>query len=374
MKRIYYLSYYDVPTGNTKVALSATNKMDYIIDVLTHYGYEVIIVSASVNRDGKRVLEEIKKIKNNVFLKKFNSNISSIKVIRFFQLLLLKSKIKNFFEKTLKDDDLLFIYHSLGYAKIYKWLQKKIQSKIILEVEELYTDVSKVRGYTNRTELNCLKFSDAYIFPTQLLDEKINLTKKPSVIIHGTYNVEKDYGVKFGDGRIHCVYAGTFDPRKGGVAAAAAAQFLDEKYHVHILGFGSEKDKKLLIDQIEELQKKTQCKITFEGKKSGDEYIRFIQKCDIGLSTQNPNAAFNDTSFPSKILSYMSNGLRVVSIRIPAIEQSAIGKYIYYYDEQTPQKIAETIKKVDINNINSSRAVIADLDEKFKTEIKRLLA
>ena len=50
--------------------------------------------------------------------------------------------------------------------------------------------------------------------------------------------------------------------------------------------------------------------------------LKFIQKCQIGLCTQNIDAAFNTTSFPSKILSYMSNGLEVVGVNIAAIKNS----------------------------------------------------
>ena len=206
-----------------------------------------------------------------------------------------------------------------------------------------------------------------------LKNDKINLKNKAYCIIHGTYNVEKQITRKFNDGRIHCVYAGTFDPRKGGVAAAAAGEFLDERYHIHILGFGSENDKKLLIKTIEELSKKTTCKITYDGLLSGGEYIKFIQSCDIGLSTQNPNAAFNDTSFPSKILSYMANGLKVVSIRIPAIETSDVADYIYYYDKQEPREISNVIMSIDINDDYDSRKLISELGEKFREKLKGVI-
>ena len=374
MKKIYYLAYYDIPTGNTDVVLAATNKMNYIIDVLTENGYEVVVVSASVNRNGQKVRGEFKQIRNNVFLKTFDSNISKIKLLRLFQFRFLKHKIKKYFRDTVKINDKLLIYHSLGYAKLYKWFYQKLKAKVILETEEIYTDVTKVRGYSQDKEIQCLAWADAYIFPTSLLNEKINKAQKPNVIIHGTYNVEKDYGDKFNDGKVHCVYAGTFDPRKGGVAAAAAAgQFLNENYHIHILGSGTEKDEEVLKKQIDETSKNTKCKITFDGLKSGEEYIRFIQKCDIGLSTQNPNAAFNDTSFPSKILSYMANGLRVVSVKIPAITTSAINDYMYYYDEQTPQKIAEAISKVDLNDGYDGRKMISELDRNFEMRLKQML-
>ena len=192
--------------------------------------------------------------------------------------------------------------------------------------------------------------------------------------MHGTYNVEKQIADKFDDGKIHCVYAGTFDPRKGGVAAAAAAaEFLTEKYHVHILGFGTEKDRKLLINTIEDVKAKTDCTITFDGLKSGEEYIKFIQSCHIGLSTQNPNAKFNATSFPSKVLSYLANGLRVVSIKIRALETSDVNDLLYYYEDNDPQKIAEAVMTVDVTDNYDSRAKINELDKQFKQDFNKLL-
>ena len=113
--------------------------------------------------------------------------------------------------------------------------------------------------------------------------------------------------------------------------------------------------------------------MTFDGLKSGEEYIEFIQSCDIGLSTQNPDAEFNATSFPSKILSYMSNGLRVVSVRIPAIEQSAIGNYMYYYNEQTPQEIAKAVLSVNLSDNYNGKEVIKKLNTEFTENIKNLI-
>ena len=210
----------------------------------------------------------------------------------------------------------------------------------------------------------------------------INTEKKPEVVIHGTYKVEperkcnifKDNLQQENHDMIHVVYAGTLDPRKGGaIAAAAAAEFLPEGYHIHILGFGSQSDIKNMQDRVAEISSRTKAKVSYDGLLSGEDYIRFIQSCDIGLSTQNPDAAFNATSFPSKILSYMANGLRVVSIRIPAIEQSAVGDILYYYDEQMPEEIAKAILAVDMNSTYDSRMHIQELDRDFCTQIGVLI-
>ena len=103
------------------------------------------------------------------------------------------------------------------------------------------------------------------------------------------------------------------------------------------------------------------------------EYIKFLQKCDIGLSTQTPNAEYNDTSFPSKVLSYMANGLRVVSIRIKALEKSKISDLLYYYENDSPKEIAKAIKSIDLSQPYNSRNKIQDLDENFIKDIKELL-
>ena len=98
-----------------------------------------------------------------------------------------------------------------------------------------------------------------------------------------------------------------------------------------------------------------------------------MQKCHVGLSTQNPDAEYNDTSFPSKILSYMANGLRVVSIRIRTVETSSIADKVYFYDRQSPKDIADTIMNINFNDLYDSRQIIRTLDEKFDKEIGSLL-
>ena len=114
--------------------------------------------------------------------------------------------------------------------------------------------------------------------------------------------------------------------------------------------------------------------MTYDGCLSGRDYLEFLQHCDIGLCTQDPNAAFNATSFPSKILSYMSNGLSVVSAKVPAIVNSPVGDLITYYDAQTPEEIAKAILKVNLENKGSKEQVrIKELDKSFQEGIKSML-
>jgi len=270
-------------------------------------------------------------------------------------------------------DEPVIVYHSLGYFNVILWAKRIKRFKLILEVEEIYQDVGapkfkKMAHYENEM----IQAADAYVFPTELLNEKLNKDNKPYVIIYGTYTVEQRIVEKFSDGKIHVVYAGTFDPRKGGaLAAIKTAEYLPDNYHLHICGFGSPKDTDDIKEQISSVAKTANASISFDGLKKGVEYIKFLQRCHIGLSTQNPSAAFNATSFPSKIISYMANGLSVVSIDIPAIRAASIARYLSFYKNQRPQEIARAIEKTSISN--SNRDIIADLSKSFNIRIASLL-
>lgn len=380
MKKVYYIGYYSdkVLNKNRKAAPSADTKMNYIIESLKNIGYEVEVISFCEENSRNKIIKKYDEYDINEkghkvhFFKTYTSKYRIIRVIgRWFTWLSQKKYIQR---NCLNEECKIIIYHSLGLLKLLKFFNRK-NKKYILEMEEIYADVINNKKIRQK-EIKLAKMAGAYIFPTNLLDKKINTEKKPSVIIHGTYKVEKMINKKIfnEEEKIHCVYAGTFDQRKGGgCTAVAAAEYLPSNYHIHILGFGSDKEVKKIKKIIKETEKRSRAEVTYDGLLQGEEYINFIQSCQIGLSTQNPDAQFNETSFPSKILSYMANGLRVVSIRIQAVEKSDIGNFIYYYDEQTPQNIANAIKSVNFDDNYDSRKLIFKLNKQFLKDIKFIL-
>lgn len=378
MKKLYYMGYYSDPdtTKNRKTAPSADTKTTYIINAIKKSGYDVEVLSFCACNYRNSIFNKNSGYTTEIEGKKvtfFTSYTSKFRALRVIGRWLTWSSIKKYIKKKCLDMDCkIIIYHSLALLKLCALLNKN-RKDFTLEVEEIYADVIGQTKIKQR-EISATKLAESYIFPTRMLDNVINTEKKPSVIIHGTYQVEPLLENKiFNDGKIHCVYAGTLDPRKGGAAAAAAAEFLPENYHIHILGFGSDNEVSDMKSIVSSLLTKQHAKLTYDGLLTGEDYIRFIQSCDIGLSTQNPDAAFNATSFPSKILSYMANGLRVVSIRIPAIETSAVGNMLQYYDEQTPEQIAKAILSVNMSQKYDSRMLIKKLAEKFERDISELI-
>ena len=371
-----YIAYYDIKkyaSENRKYVLAAVNKMQYICNALHSVGENVDIISVSGTKNKKFCRGRVDKLDFGS-LKCFPSFPNLNALFRRIDSIFIRICLFGYLLKNAKKNENVIVYHGVDYGNAIAWAKKIKGFKVILEVEEIYQNVKSLGTRKNKREYRDFEIADKYIFPTELLNKKLNHKNKPYCVIHGTYQVEPDRGESFNDGKIHVVYAGTFDKTKGGaLAAIEAVQFLNENYHLHMLGFGSEKDKKEVKNKKEEIKKKTNARVTFDGLLAGEEYIRFIQKCHIGLSTQNPKGNFNNTSYPSKILSYMANGLRVVSVKIPVVETSAVGNYLYYYENQTPEEIAKAIMSIDLNDSYDGRKIIEKLDEKFKRDIERLI-
>ncbi len=374
---IQYIGFYDTNDNikeNRDYSLAAKNKMDYICTALDKIGYKVLIVSPSRTKNRNFYPGKRAEINTNSELKLFPTFPWGNKLQKFLSLITGDIMLLWHLLTQTKRNENILVYHSLQLRNVVR-LAKKIKGfKVILEVEEIYQDVVNCSNYVMKNEYKNIEDADKYLFPTELLHKKVNPTNKPFSIIYGTYKVEEDRKSRFEDTKTHVVYAGTFDTRKGGaISAISAAEYLTENYHMHIIGFGTVEQIENIKEKIAEVSKNSKAKITYDGLLKGEEYILFIQKCNIGLSTQIPGEKYNETSFPSKILSYMANGLRVVSVRIKAIEMSAIGSGVYYYNEQNAELIAKTILSIDINEQYDSRDLVIELDEEFVHNLKELL-
>jgi glycosyltransferase involved in cell wall biosynthesis len=371
-----YVGFYDTLSNideNRNSVLAAKNKMDYIINAFNRCGYSVEVISPSWTTNKKFYTGKKIQINAQATLKLFPTLPWMGKLLKLFSVFFSFLLLFFYLIITVRKGEQIVVYHSRWLSlPIYLLKKFKPSTQLVLEVEEIYNDVhySKFWGHI---EYKLFDLADKYIFPTELLNEKLNKNDKPYLVIYGTYQVEKKINSEFPDQKIHAVYAGTLDPRKGCQIAATTAEFLPENYHIHIIGFGTKQDKALLLNKIEEISKKTDAIVTYDGLLSGEEYIKFLQKCHIGLSTQILNANYNETSFPSKILSYLSNGLRVVTVKIKSIEVSSISEKLFFYDGENPKSIAETIKSINVKDPYDSIGLIKMLDEEFVKNLKALL-
>lgn len=371
--KIHYICEYNYIGNGRDVSFSPAgiSKMNYIIDVLSSYGLPLNVFSTSRTlvkgyfKKEKVISENKTFIYRNTF---FAKGRLTKRLERWYSI----CQLIKYLLFTVKKQDFVVAYHERYYQPWISKISKFKRFKFIYEIEELYTVAANLSSKEVEKEKAGF-YADAYIFSTQALNEIINIDNKPFVISHGAYTLQKKYDEHFNDEKIHVVYAGTFDKKKGGaIFAISAAEYLSEKYHLHICGFGNEQETQFVKDLIEKTSSNSRCEISFDGKKTGEEYVRFLQKCHIGLSTQNPDGEYNNTSFPSKILAYLSNGLQVVTIRIPVIENSGVGKYMHYYDSTDPRSIARAICDIDLSKVTNGCDILKKLDDQFRLDLPNI--
>lgn len=378
MTRIKYIFYHPSlnPQKPRETNEAAATKVDYIISVLNRIGVGVDVISPAVvgtkgfcfSRGGLKVSG------NNTFRQFPSFGCQSTKVLRLLSRFVTNFCFHLYLKKNVKSDETILVYHSLGYCSWLKEFKKARGFRLIGEIEEIYQDVHKQSKRLGKDEFDFFSVCDSYVFPNTVLNERINKGGKESIVIHGLYSVQPQIAQKFNDRKIHVLYAGTFDSVKGGaLAAAAAAEFLPENYHVHITGFGTKADEQNVRERVNMVSKKSKAQITFHGFISRNELTRLMQQCHIGLCTQDPTKELNLTSFPSKILNYMSNGLLVLSGRNRAIEESAVGDIVYYYENQTPQDISQAIQVVDLTDCDKGYNRLIQLDTSFSEDLKHIL-
>lgn len=369
--KIYYLIHFDNKT-NRNITPSAITKGKYVASALASCSSEVEIVSlAYPTKDSQD--EVYYQVSENVICHLFKGKYSNNRIIRYLNHKLYDKKIRKYLKQNVKKDDIIVVYHSLANMKLVKYIKKNITDKIVYEVEEIYGDVINDEKAKTK-ELKAFKNASSYIFSNDYLNSIINTKQLPYVTCYGTYEIPTLYKESFNDNLIHCLYAGTLAQNKGALNAINVAKYLPNNYLIHILGFGSEKDIADIKNAVNEVNNSYgTTKVIYEGLKLNEEYLKFIQKCQIGLCTQNIDAAFNTTSFPSKILSYMSNGLEVVGVNIAAIKNSKVGQYIQFYNVPDEKEIANAILNINLNNKTNNVDVVKELDKEFKEDLKDML-
>ena len=380
-KVVKYICYYDIKKeGRRKrgYPLSSAPVIESKAKAMAAAGFKVDIISMSSVAEDLYCLGKKEEIFPDIRLITFLSVMHRGIFSKIADYVLLRLQLLYCIIFKIKKDDIVLVYHSLGYMKLIKFLKGLKRFRLILEIQELYGDVLNNKNIRKK-EMRYAGSADAYIFPTKILEQIVNKNRKQFIIAHGAYQVERVRVLEqkdkrsFKPGIIHCVYAGTLDFRKGSWNAVFAAKFLPDNYCIHIIGFGSNKQIEDIKKHIREVNSVSRANVVYDGRFEGEDYIRFIQQCDIGLCTQGVDEPFNNTSFPSKILSYLGNGLRVVSVRIPAIEESKVKELLYFYDDPSPESIARAILMIKLEDQYNYREKICFLQKGLVQELKELL-
>lgn len=374
-KEIKYIGFYDAPNTNFKrvSALAATNKMDYIAETINNVGYQVHFVSPSWFADAssraKFHTETTIQLDKNKKLTLVPSIGSANKFLGYLKILLSLLWLFWWLLTHTKKKEKIIVYHSPWLVLPVLWAKKIKGFQLILEVEEIYSDVSSLHTYFDKLEQNIFDKADCFLFSTELLAERLQI-KKEYIVLYGNYKVYDQLAKPINDGKIHLIYAGIIDSEKAGAFnAIESAVYLNENYVMHIIGFGEVEKLKARIQEINSISK---CKVTYDGIKINEEFISFCQSCHIGLSTQKMEGDYVSSSFPSKILTYMGLGLSVVSGNIEVVKKSKIAEFVHYYSSDTAVELAQAILNIEIMNVEKNKIIISQLNIDFKAQVKSM--
>jgi len=382
IQRIKYISVYDLDENrdeNRLNTLSSTNKVNYIINVLNDLGYGVDVISTSQTMNNKCYGGKILTWRNNT-LKLFPTTWRGGIVKKAINLVVMRISLFFYLLFKIKRDDTVIMYHSDGLLWVnILFMIKKVH--LIEECEEIYGDIYG-KKWMSYLERKLLIKADAYIYPTYLLNSIVNVKHKPYLVVHGAY---KDLGAQyfsdrtvvdtsFDNQKYHVAYTGILDPKKGCIDFVHSAIFLDEKYHIHVLGFGDEKELNTLMKTIANVSKRTKCFVSYDGLLKGKAYSDYLSNLNLGICPLNPESGFIGTQFPSKIISYLAAGVKVLCSNVEAIKTSDVASAITFYSGNTPEDIAKGIiaAQSKSNPINTME-LISDCDKRFHIELNKLI-
>lgn len=376
-----YVAFYDIKEflyENRSIALCGANVSEYMIDVFSEL-VELQVISPSRTRNRKGIYRGRKyKLNDNATLiQPFTFGVRT-PVGRFLAISWNIVWLFFYLFFHISKNETVVVYHSLSIMSPIRMVKKLRKINLVLEIREFYSDARQEyeefgqdMSKLHKKEMKYFQIADKYIFPTELLNKEVNICSKPYVVASGIYKSEKKLAEsKWNDGKIHVVYAGTLRKSKGVYDAIEVAKKLPENFFVHILG-GGDKDRMAEVDEyIKRISKLSKAEVRYEGQLRGNEFKAFLQKCHIGLSPQSKDATFNETSFPSKIFTYLANGLEVVSVSITAITESPVGEYLHYYDGGI-ESLAETIQSIEIKQNENS--ILNELDSNLRSQVKNIL-
>ena len=209
---IKYISFYDFADSGIarNYSVAAANKMDYIIESLVRIGYDVEVVSVSACIESgtfRWYKSRVEERQPHVKTRFFSSFRCRSKILVLLRLIWGVLQLLSYLLFCVKKGESIWVYHSLYYYNVILLAKKIKKFKLILEVEEIYRDVSPVPRYMERWECKMIDVADKFVFSTDLLNDKVNGQKKPHLVIYGTYRCEPVMSERHKDNKVHVVYS-----------------------------------------------------------------------------------------------------------------------------------------------------------------------
>ncbi len=376
--KIHYISTFvdDEYKNDYRVALSASAKVRYICNCVKNIGYDVSLFSPVCSNNGiiGRRCKIIDNREIHLYPYSFGANNHLLKLLSYIFIYL---QLFFYILKCVKNGDVVIFYHGIPETSVMNIFCKVLNPRIILEIEELFNarrgNIKELEKEKKLTQ----KFSKFYIVVNHVISEKIGLFDHNNIAVcEGQYKMTtfKPKLICNKDGVINLLYSGCIEDNGDAYKAIEIAQYLSNKYVIHISGYGSP----VVFDKIQQVVKeinkyKERCRIVFHGTLSLSEYDELLHNCSIGLCPRSFNNELSDFEFPSKILMYLSNNMKVVSTPLACFVKSNISKAVNISKSNSAKDLAETVMSISKDLIVDNSLLLDGENERFESEMRKIL-
>ncbi|MDB2504012.1 hypothetical protein N9X43_05195 [Gammaproteobacteria bacterium] len=294
------------------------------------------------------------------------------------------NKLKNFFSLSLFAwrlnkrpirPNLVVLYHSLIWIFLIPIL-KVFNFKVVLQVNEVFYNAgTHTKWWHKPIERTLFKFCDAFIISSEIIVPFVResgslgeiLGEIPGPLIQPFLAKSASTGEN-----VKMVYAGVVDQVKNTgafITLELSKKLDDEKFEIDIYGYGDESAIKYLNSEIEKNSKTSKTKVNFKGSIPPEKLSKCLIDYDVGLAIQGVSDSFGASSFPSKILHYISAGLDVVATGTPAVNCWKSRGMIYVYFDPRLGDLVQFLNNYQKTGENgASQASV--LDSSIKRKLK----
>jgi glycosyltransferase involved in cell wall biosynthesis len=164
----------------------------------------------------------------------------------------------------------------------------------------------------------------------------------PKELVPGFVPDEPPSGPGAPDGEVRFLYSGRLDEARGVDLMLAALEHLPEAgWHLDITGDGP------LAEPVARFVQDPRWsgKVKFHHSLPAEAYQRVVASAHAGLNCQRSSDPISGVTLPSKVFTYLSAGLLVISSQAGAVEELC-RRACFYYGEDTPQSLAGAMKEV----------------------------
>lgn len=356
MGKVIYIGFYDskLVESDRYLMPSAIKKMNYIIDCILSKNIQVNVVSLAqyINQCEKTIITDAVEIKSGcklIFSPSYKSDTKFYRILSNLkgQLWLL------FFLMNVAPEDTVILYHNT--VSIIPVIISKLikQFKLVLEIEDIYSRVWKKRFMETKLEQMFLSlFKENSIVVSEVMAKELHVTN--SIVCYGPYIVAGlNHDKNNNDPLINSsfkikklVFTGYIDIERGGAFVAMAVMpKLSKDYVLYISGSISVKDKSVFYETLENTNNSCgRQAVVYLGLLDDQEYASLLQDADFALNLQK-QGEYDKYIFPSKILTYLSYGLTVITTKGTSICNSMISDIVIFTDSYDLDEIASTITR-----------------------------